>query len=133
MARFQMLLAGNSGGTCRIAEACAAPPDIVSAQTTSRRSNVTDFMCSLCDSAGRYYAIIISERQRIHSRDLKFSTQRLRQPRLHPRIAQHLAVDDKLGHAPGQRVDDTLQPGRRHVVEAFIGPAQRMWRDDDVV
>ena len=48
-------------------------------------------------------------------------------------MRKHFRIDDERRAASRERVDDACQPRGRHVVKAFIGPAQRMRRDDDVV
>src|SRR4030095_3744174 len=48
-------------------------------------------------------------------------------------MIEHRAIDDELRRAPFEQVDDAREAGRRHVVEALVGPAKRMRREDHVV
>ncbi len=56
-----------------------------------------------------------------------------RQQRAHARMIQHFPIDDELRSPAALRIDNARESRDRHIVKAFVGPAQRMRRDDHVI
>src|SRR5947208_210152 len=55
------------------------------------------------------------------------------QPSAHARMGQRSAVDNRARHAAGSDVDDAAAGTLAIALEAFVGPADRVGREDNVV